>query len=72
MLKSVKLKKVNPEILCKEKDPNGGPQGDETEPLFELEPIPIRTKPDATTACHTYLIPEMRLDCSNRGKLFIV
>lgn len=58
-------------MLCKERDPAGDPQGDETEPLFPLEPIPIRTKADATIACHTYVFPVMRMDCSNRGKLSI-
>lgn len=66
-LKDVKLKQVDPEMLCKETDPTGDPQGDETEPLFPLEPIPIRTKPDASIACHTYHFPVVRMDCSNRG-----
>lgn len=66
-LKGIKLKQVNPELLCKESDPTGDPQGDETEPLFPLDPVPIRTKPDATTSCHTYLFPQIRMDCSKRG-----
>ncbi|XP_034541694.1 leucine-rich repeat-containing protein 17-like [Notolabrus celidotus] len=66
-LKGIKLKQVDPEMLCKEADPAGDPQGDETEPLFSLDPIPIRIKPDATIACHTYLFPQVRMDCSNRG-----
>ncbi|XP_059191184.1 leucine-rich repeat-containing protein 17-like [Centropristis striata] len=60
-LKNMKLKLIDPELLCKETDPADDPQGDQT------DPIPIRTKPDATTACHTYLFPQIRMDCSNRG-----
>ncbi|KAG8012564.1 Leucine-rich repeat-containing protein 17 [Nibea albiflora] len=63
-LKGMKLKQVDPEILCKETDPTDVSQGDETEPIFPLEPVPIRTKPDAITSCHTYLFPEIRMDCS--------
>ncbi|KAM7002734.1 leucine-rich repeat-containing protein 17-like [Tautogolabrus adspersus] len=66
-LKGIKLKQVDPELLCKEIDPAGQPQGDETEPLFPIEPSHIRTKPDATTSCHTYLFPQVRMDCSHRG-----
>lgn len=65
----MKLKQVDPEILCKETDPIDESQGDGTEPIFPLEPVPIRTKPDATTTCHTYLFPQIRMDCSKRGKL---
>ncbi|XP_037623196.1 leucine-rich repeat-containing protein 17-like [Sebastes umbrosus] len=64
-LKGMKLKRIDPELLCK--DPTGGPQGDQTDPTNPLEPIPIRTKPDATTTCHTYLFPQIRMDCSSRG-----
>ncbi|XP_060891105.1 leucine-rich repeat-containing protein 17-like [Labrus mixtus] len=66
-LKGLKLKQVDPEMLCKETDPAGHPQGDETEPLFHFEPSHIRTKPDATTSCNTYLFPQVRMDCSHRG-----
>lgn len=70
-LRGTKLKQVNPELLCKETDATGEPQDDETDPTYVAEPIPIRTKPDATTSCHTYLYPQIRMDCSNRGKLTI-
>ncbi|XP_034032611.1 leucine-rich repeat-containing protein 17-like isoform X2 [Thalassophryne amazonica] len=67
-LKGMKLKKVDAEILCKEADPGNDSQGDETEPIIDLiEPSAIRTKPDATTFCHTYLFPQLWTDCSNRG-----
>lgn len=66
-LKGAKLKLVDPELLCKESDPTGEPQGDQTDDTHPIVPIPIRTKPDATTTCHTYLFPEIRMDCSNRG-----
>lgn len=66
-LKGIKLKKIEPELLCKETDPTGDPQGDQTDPTHPVEPIPIRTKPDATTTCYTYLFPQIRMDCSNRG-----
>ncbi|XP_068168994.1 leucine-rich repeat-containing protein 17-like [Antennarius striatus] len=64
-LRNIRLKTVDPELLCKESE--NEEQGDETEPLFPIDPIPIRTKPDATTSCHTYLFPQVRMDCSNRG-----
>lgn len=67
----MKLKQVDPELLCEEKDPIGDPQGDQTAPTYPVEPSPIRTKPDATTSCHTYLFPQIRMDCSNRGELTI-
>ncbi|XP_070686448.1 leucine-rich repeat-containing protein 17-like [Pempheris klunzingeri] len=63
-LKGIKLKQVDPELLCKERDPTDDPQSDRTYPV---EPIPIRTKPNAITSCHTYLFPQVRMDCSNRG-----
>uniref|UniRef100_UPI0037E73659 leucine-rich repeat-containing protein 17-like n=1 Tax=Semicossyphus pulcher TaxID=241346 RepID=UPI0037E73659 len=66
-LKGKKLKQVDSELLCKETDPTGDPQGDQTDPSFPVEPSHIRTKPDAITSCHTYLFPQMRMDCSNRG-----
>ncbi|XP_041794184.1 leucine-rich repeat-containing protein 17-like [Chelmon rostratus] len=66
-LKGIKLKKVDPELLCKETGPTDDPQGDQTDSTYPVEPIPIRTKPDATTSCHTYLFPQIRMDCSNRG-----
>nr|XP_046250527.1 leucine-rich repeat-containing protein 17-like [Scatophagus argus] len=66
-LRGMKLKQVDTELLCKEIDPAGDPQGDQTDPTFSLEPVPIRTKPDATTTCHTYLFPQIRMDCSKRG-----
>ncbi|XP_029290551.1 leucine-rich repeat-containing protein 17-like isoform X2 [Cottoperca gobio] len=67
-LKGMKLKQIDPESLCKEKtDPTGDPQGDQTDPTDLVVPIPIRTKPDATTSCHTYLYPQIRMDCRRRG-----
>ncbi|KAM9352107.1 leucine-rich repeat-containing protein 17-like [Symphorus nematophorus] len=66
MLRGMKLKQVNPEKLCEETDPSK-PQINQTEPIFPIEPVPIRTKPDATTSCHTYLFPQIRMDCSKRG-----
>ncbi|KAI9529967.1 hypothetical protein NQZ68_008206 [Dissostichus eleginoides] len=67
-LKGMKLRQIDPEFLCKEKtDPTGKPQGDQTYPTNAVQPIPIRTKPDATTSCHTYLFPQVLMDCSKRG-----
>ncbi|CAL8358290.1 unnamed protein product [Lota lota] len=63
--KGKKLKQVDPEFLCQESDP--GPQGDQMEPSEPVKPSGIRTKPDATTSCHSYLFPVPRLDCSRRG-----
>uniref|UniRef100_A0A671Y487 Leucine rich repeat containing 17 n=1 Tax=Sparus aurata TaxID=8175 RepID=A0A671Y487_SPAAU len=60
-LRGLKMKQLDPELLCKETDPN--PQIGEPGPI----PIPIRTKPDITTSCHTYHFPQMRIDCSKRG-----
>ncbi|XP_071393836.1 leucine-rich repeat-containing protein 17-like [Centroberyx affinis] len=65
--KGRKLKQVDAELLCRESDPTGDPQGDQTDPTDSIEPIPFRNKPDATTSCHTYLFPQPRLDCSSRG-----
>lgn len=64
-LKNIKLKQVDVELLCK--DPTSDPQGDQTDPREPVGPSPIRNKLDATTLCHTYLFPEVRMDCSNRG-----
>ncbi|XP_056272546.1 leucine-rich repeat-containing protein 17-like [Pseudoliparis swirei] len=66
-LKGIKLKQIDPSLLCKGTDPTDDQQGDQTDPVDTAEPIPIRTKPDATTFCHTYLFPQLRMDCSNRG-----
>nr|XP_057932101.1 leucine-rich repeat-containing protein 17-like [Doryrhamphus excisus]XP_057932102.1 leucine-rich repeat-containing protein 17-like [Doryrhamphus excisus] len=66
-LKGKKLKRVDPELLCKESDPTGRPQGDQTDPANPGEPSPFQSKPDATTSCHTYYFPQVRMDCSNRG-----
>ncbi|XP_069558107.1 leucine-rich repeat-containing protein 17-like [Brachyistius frenatus] len=66
-LKNWKLKQVDPELLCKESNSTGEPHGDGTDPTDPAEPSPIRSKLDATTLCHTYLFPQIRMDCSNRG-----
>ncbi|XP_061899092.1 leucine-rich repeat-containing protein 17-like [Entelurus aequoreus] len=66
-LKGKKLKRVDPESLCKEPDSAGRPQGDQTDPAHPGEPSPFQGKADATTSCHTYYFPQVRLDCSNRG-----
>ncbi|XP_034391845.1 leucine-rich repeat-containing protein 17-like [Cyclopterus lumpus] len=66
-LKGMKLKQIDPNLLCKGTDPTGDQQGNQTDPIDPAEPIHIRTKPDATTSCHTYLFPQIRMDCSNRG-----
>ncbi|XP_054476797.1 leucine-rich repeat-containing protein 17-like [Anoplopoma fimbria] len=66
-LKGMKLKQIDPKLLCKETDPSGDQQGDQTDPIDPVQPIPIRTKPDATTSCHTYRFPQIRMDCRNRG-----
>ncbi|XP_028305230.1 leucine-rich repeat-containing protein 17-like [Gouania willdenowi] len=64
--KNTKLKQVDPEMLCKEFDPAIDQQGDQTDPSGPLDPIPFRRQ-DATTLCHTYFFPQVRMDCSNRG-----
>lgn len=66
-LKNMKLKHVDPELLCKEPDPANNQQNDETGYTGVLEPSSIRSKPDATTVCYTYHYPQIRMDCSNRG-----
>lgn len=53
-------------MLCLDPKAPDDPTGD---PGYPIDPSPIRTKADATTTCHTYLYPEVRMDCSNRGKL---
>ncbi|XP_029953040.1 leucine-rich repeat-containing protein 17-like [Salarias fasciatus] len=62
-LKNIRLKQINPELLCQEPDPTSN----QTDPAKPLEPSSIRGKSDATVVCHTYLFPEVRMDCSNRG-----
>lgn len=66
-LRSRKLKQVDPELLCKEFDPSSVTQGDQTDPSDAALPVPFRSKPDATTTCHTYRFPQVRMDCSSRG-----
>ncbi|XP_049578240.1 leucine-rich repeat-containing protein 17-like [Syngnathus scovelli] len=66
-LKGKKLKRLDPELLCKKMDPDEKPQGDQTDPNDVFEPIHFQNKPDATTSCHTYYFPQIRVDCSNRG-----
>lgn len=63
----MKLKQIDPRLLCMETLPGDN----QTDPTNPVDPIPIRTKPDATTTCHTYLFPQIRMDCSNRGKFTI-
>lgn len=70
-LKGMKLKQVDPEFLCKESDPSSDPMGDQTDSTNTLEPSPIRSKPDAITSCHTYVFPQIRMDCSKQGKFTI-
>lgn len=63
-LKGKKLKQLDAEQLCKELPP--GDQG--ARPTsFPLKPSGIHTKPDATAVCRTYLFPEVRMDCKNKG-----
>ncbi|XP_026167045.1 leucine-rich repeat-containing protein 17-like [Mastacembelus armatus] len=66
-LKGIKLKKIDPELLCKEWDPTSNTQDDQTDPKYPVEPSPLRTKPDATTFCHTYIFPQIRMNCSKQG-----
>lgn len=60
-LKGKKLKQLDAELLCKE------PQTAELNSTSSLEPIGIRTKLDAAATCHTYLFPQVRMDCRNKG-----
>lgn len=69
MLRGRKLKQVNPDLLCKERNSTSIPQEAQKDGTNPLEPVPIRKKPEATTTCHTYLFPQRRMDCSKRGKL---
>lgn len=64
-LRGRKLKKVNPETLCPGSGAAGGPS---PSPGVPVDPSPIRTKADATATCHTYLHPEVWMDCSSRGE----
>ncbi|KAM9753578.1 leucine-rich repeat-containing protein 17-like isoform 1-T4 [Menidia menidia] len=63
-LKNRRLKNVDPELLCQESELTDEPNGNLTVPAG---PSPIQAKPDAITICHTYYVPEIRMDCSNRG-----
>ncbi|MEQ2258657.1 hypothetical protein XENORESO_000866 [Xenotaenia resolanae] len=64
-LKNRKLKQIDPELLCKELEPVGDPNGNVTHPI---EPSPIRGKSDATMLCYTYIFPHTWMDCKNQGK----
>ncbi|XP_057692875.1 leucine-rich repeat-containing protein 17-like [Corythoichthys intestinalis] len=66
-LKGIKLKRIDPELLCKKFDPDEKPQGDQTDPIDPAEPSHFQNKPDATASCHIYYFPHVRVDCSNRG-----
>ncbi|KAK7896195.1 hypothetical protein WMY93_021520 [Mugilogobius chulae] len=59
-----KLKQLEAEQLCKELPSSDQAVRPSTSPL---EPSGIRTKPDATVVCHTYLFPQVRMDCRNKG-----
>uniref|UniRef100_A0A8C6WPT3 Leucine rich repeat containing 17 n=1 Tax=Neogobius melanostomus TaxID=47308 RepID=A0A8C6WPT3_9GOBI len=63
--KGKKLKQLNAEQLCKElplSDQGARPSAS------TLEPSGILTKPDATTVCHTYLFPQVHMDCKTEKK----
>lgn len=62
-LKGQKLKQLDADLLCKEVTPDDL----SGQPSSPLEPSGIQTKPDATAVCHTYLFPQPRMDCRNRG-----
>ncbi|KAM8892106.1 leucine-rich repeat-containing protein 17-like isoform 1-T2 [Spinachia spinachia] len=66
-VKGMKLKQIDPKSLCIGTFPGGHLPDNQTDPIDPVEPSPIRTKPDATTSCHTYLFPQIRMDCSKRG-----
>ncbi|XP_075998472.1 leucine-rich repeat-containing protein 17-like [Genypterus blacodes] len=66
-LKSRKLKQLDPELLCQEAVHTSNPQGDQTDVTDPVGSLPFRNKPDATTSCHTYFYPHLRMDCSSRG-----
>lgn len=50
---------MDPETLCQAPGSTGEPP---------VDPGSLRTKADAIASCHTYLYPEVRMDCSSRGK----
>ncbi|KAL0968388.1 hypothetical protein UPYG_G00266230 [Umbra pygmaea] len=69
-LKGRKLRQLDPELLCLEieapsepLDPQDNGWSNSTVPL---QPSPIRSKPDATTVCHTYMFPTPHMDCRSR------
>lgn len=66
-LKGKKLKQLDAELLCKEVKPGDQQSLLQTGSISPLEPSGIRTKPDATAVCHTYLFPQVRMDCTNKG-----
>ncbi|XP_072291439.1 leucine-rich repeat-containing protein 17-like [Eucyclogobius newberryi] len=63
-LKGQKLKQLEADQLCKELPSSDQGARPSTSPLL---PSGIRTKPDATAVCHTYLFPQVRMDCRNKG-----
>ncbi|XP_041852579.1 leucine-rich repeat-containing protein 17-like [Melanotaenia boesemani] len=66
-LKNRRLKNVDPELLCKEPNSTSDLNSDLEDLMGPAEPSPIRSKPDAIALCHIYIIPEILMDCSNRG-----
>ncbi|XP_010888667.2 leucine-rich repeat-containing protein 17 isoform X2 [Esox lucius] len=69
-LRGRKLKRVDPELLCLEPEPisaTADPKGEDgRNATVPLQPSPFRSKPDATTVCHTYLFPTPHMDCRSR------
>ncbi|KAJ0012447.1 hypothetical protein NQD34_016781 [Periophthalmus magnuspinnatus] len=61
-LKGQKLKKIDADMLCVDRKPGGGGQGEQQ---GGDRPKPTkRPKMDATSMCHTYMFPRPVLDCS--------
>lgn len=68
-LRGLKLKKLKAELLC---EPMVAPgRGDDASPTpagGALKPPGFRKPQDATSLCHTYMIPRPLLDCTGRGE----
>ncbi|XP_053741069.1 leucine-rich repeat-containing protein 17-like [Synchiropus splendidus] len=67
VLKGRKLKQIDPDLLCRQENATSGSATNQTSATGPAQPVPFRSKPDATTSCHTYLFPQVRMDCRNRG-----
>ncbi|XP_041942036.1 leucine-rich repeat-containing protein 17 [Alosa sapidissima] len=69
-LRGHKLKKLKADLLC-EAPPPADPNAPPTPPGHAPHPPAIRKPQDATSLCHTYLVPRPLLDCTSRDLKYV-